>query len=272
MPAIAEQPLSNETMIEAGLIDPGPNDRKVFNAAALRDLAESIASDGLAQPPLVRPIGGRYEIVCGERRFRAMTEVLGWEHVPVRVRPMTDYEASALMLAENTARDDLDPIAEGEAYIARMEQWGLTIEAVARQVGVPVGRARARVTCAQRLSEAAKQDYIAGVLSHQHALDLCRIEKANQKVFLEKIRLASFNAHQWRELISKVKTAQNEDAAVSLFGSDDFALRVEEFVEEVRAKTVSTKSYRRDLIARLAAASSDPALANEARDFLASTY
>ena len=95
------------TEIAVGDILAGDNDRRHFDASALEDLAASIAADGLGQPPTVRPFGEGYQLVCGERRTRAMRDVLGWTSIPCIVRDMSDAEASALMLAENTARAGL---------------------------------------------------------------------------------------------------------------------------------------------------------------------
>ena len=115
--------------VQAALIVRGDNDRKHFDAEALAELAGSIERDGLAQPITVRPVATGLEIVAGERRFRAMTEVLGWTLIPAIVRELDDRAASAIMLAENLSRVDLDPVAEAEAYASRMEALDLTVGA-----------------------------------------------------------------------------------------------------------------------------------------------
>src|SRR3990167_1299050 len=120
------------SLIAARKIDQGANDRTVFNAEALDDLAASIRDNGLAQPITVRPVRrGRYEIVAGERRFRACAHLLGWTSVPCIVRDMDDAQAAAVMLAENVARADLDPADEALAYQSRIERYGWMVDELA---------------------------------------------------------------------------------------------------------------------------------------------
>ncbi len=128
-----EQTVSNIPLSEC---EPGTNDRTRFDEGQLRALAENIRKNGLIQPITVRPTrDGRYEIVAGESRFRAC-QMLGWKTVPALVKELGDEEASAFMLGENVARENLDPIDEARAYARRMERYGLTVEEVAQQAGV----------------------------------------------------------------------------------------------------------------------------------------
>jgi ParB family chromosome partitioning protein len=114
--------------IRASTIRAGTNDRKHFDEVKLGELAESISEHGLAEPIIVRPVtsfcGVGYEIVAGERRFRAMTTILDRSFIPAIVRELDDESASAIMLAENTGRADLDPIEEANAYQSRIERFG----------------------------------------------------------------------------------------------------------------------------------------------------
>lgn len=132
-------------MIPAARTLAGNNDRKHFDPAALAELAASIAAHGLAQPITVRPYAGGYQIVAGERRFRAITQVLGWDQVPALVRELTDEQASAIMLAENTSRADLDPIEEADAYHSRMQAFGWTPAKIAEAAGVSEDLVKRRV-------------------------------------------------------------------------------------------------------------------------------
>ncbi len=105
MTETSARPVAEVSDIPADLIDAGPNDRQTFSESALVELAASIAAHGLAQPPTVRPVGDRFEIVAGERRGRAMRDVLGWATIPALVRTMTDAEASTVTgWAERTGR------------------------------------------------------------------------------------------------------------------------------------------------------------------------
>lgn len=130
--AIVELPLSAIVASRAG------NDRTVFDDNALRELADSIRENGLAQPITVRPLAGeQYELVAGERRYRAH-QLLGVPTIRAIVQPMSDEKAAAVMLAENTGRKDLDPMDEARAYDARMKRYGWDAKTVAERAGVSV--------------------------------------------------------------------------------------------------------------------------------------
>jgi ParB family chromosome partitioning protein len=118
------------------LIAPNPTQpRRRFDEDALQALADSLSERGVLQPVLVRPkAGGTYEIVAGERRWRA-AQIAGMETVPALVRAREDAEAIELALIENMAREDLSPIEEARACAALVEELGLTREEVGRRVG-----------------------------------------------------------------------------------------------------------------------------------------
>ena len=118
------------------LITPNPNQpRRTFDEAALQSLADSVTENGVLQPVLVRPLpGGSYELVAGERRWRA-ARLAGLETVPALVRPREDAEALEVALIENMAREDLNPVEEARACAALVEELGLTREDVGRRVG-----------------------------------------------------------------------------------------------------------------------------------------
>jgi ParB family chromosome partitioning protein len=109
--------------------------RRRFDEDALQALADSLSERGVLQPVLVRPkAGGTYEVVAGERRWRA-AQIAGMETVPALVRARGDAEAIELALIENMAREDLSPIEEARACAALVEELGLTREEVGRRVG-----------------------------------------------------------------------------------------------------------------------------------------
>jgi ParB family chromosome partitioning protein len=118
------------------LIAPNPTQpRRRFDEEALQALAGSLGERGVLQPVLVRPkAGGTYELVAGERRWRA-AQIAGLETIPALVRPRDDAEALELALIENMAREDLSPIEEARACAALVEELGLTREEVGRRVG-----------------------------------------------------------------------------------------------------------------------------------------
>lgn len=130
------------------LIAPNPNQpRKHFDPEALQALAASLGASGVLQPVLVRPIaGGTYELVAGERRWRA-AQLAGLETLPALVRDRDDPQSLEAALVENMAREDLNPIEEARAVAALVEELGLTRE----QVGARIGRSRVAVSNLLRL-------------------------------------------------------------------------------------------------------------------------
>lgn len=130
--------VSDNGIVELPISEIEPNrdqPRKEFDEAALSELADSIAQHGLLQPITVRPTANlRYQIVAGERRWRA-SRIAGLERVPVIVRNMTDLECAQIALIENLQREDLNPVEEAYGYRRLMEAHGLTQEQVASAVG-----------------------------------------------------------------------------------------------------------------------------------------
>lgn len=136
-----------EAEIETGRIEPNPfQPRGEMDEGALEELASSIRANGLLQPIVVRPRGEGFQIVAGERRFRAI-QLLGWERVPAVTRSLTDEQMLVLALVENLQRENLSPLEEAEGYQRLVEEFGLTQEDVGRHVG----RKRTTVTNALRL-------------------------------------------------------------------------------------------------------------------------
>lgn len=133
--------------IDTKKIFPGHNDRTRFDATALSELAANINAHGLIQPITVRAIDGtdNYEIVAGERRFRACADILHWQTIPAIVADLTNEEASAVMLSENIIRADIDPIDEANAYASRMRIFGWSISECARNAAVTEIRVRFRL-------------------------------------------------------------------------------------------------------------------------------
>jgi ParB family chromosome partitioning protein len=118
------------------LVKPNPaQPRKRFDDEALQGLAGSLADRGVVQPILVRPVaGGTYEIVAGERRWRA-AQLAGLERIPAVVRAHDDAASLEVALVENMAREDLNPVEEARAVAALVEELGLSREAVGKKVG-----------------------------------------------------------------------------------------------------------------------------------------
>jgi ParB family chromosome partitioning protein len=153
--------------------------RTRMDEASLAELALSIKAQGVVQPILVRPVaGGRFEIIAGERRWRAAQRA-GLSAVPALVRDVPDQAALALSLIENIQREDLNPLEEAQGIARLIADFGLTHEAAAQAVG----RSRSAVTNLLRLTQLAKpvqEMLLAGKLDMGHARALLALPAAQQ--------------------------------------------------------------------------------------------
>jgi len=167
--------------IELTRIIPSPlQPRKEFSEEALGELVESIRQHGIIQPLLVREIGGHYEIIAGERRWRAAQE-LGLAEVPVILRTANDLEVLELSLIENLQRADLNPIEEAQGYARLASEFGLRQEDIASKVG----RSRAAVANAMRLLDLHPQIQVwltQDLLSVGHAKVLLGLKRAEEQL------------------------------------------------------------------------------------------
>ena len=140
-------PEAQDTPIPVADVRPNPfQPRGEFDLEGIGELADSIRRNGLLQPILLRAVGDAYEIVAGERRFRAI-QSLGWTSVPAVVRTLTDEQMLVVALVENLQREDLSVLEEARGYRQLMDDFGLTQD----QVGRHVGRDRSTVANALRL-------------------------------------------------------------------------------------------------------------------------
>lgn len=147
--------------------------RKNFSEESIAALADSIQQYGILQPILVRPNGGSYQIVAGERRWRA-ARMLGLDEVPVIIKELSDLETMQIALIENLQRENLNPIEEAEGYKELMDRFGMTQESVSKTVGRP----RSSVANALRILQLDEeiQSYIeSGELTSGHAKALLSI-------------------------------------------------------------------------------------------------
>ena len=213
-------------------LHPNPNQpRRHFDDAALRELADSIKSQGIIQPLLVRPLGGEntYQIVAGERRWRA-AQLAGLKEVPVYVRQLSDKEVMAAALIENLQREDLNPIEEAEALQALRDALELTQEELATRLG----KSRPAIANALRLlqlSATARADIQAGLLSAGHARCLLGIDAP----------IAS-EALRQRILSHKLTVREAEDAAAFWRGHNSLPWEEEDTAPQPRTKTPRKKS------------------------------
>lgn len=168
---------------------PNPHQpRRSFEPEALHELANSIRASGILQPIVVRRHGDRYEILVGERRWRAARQA-GLAHVPALVREATDAEALELALVENLLREDLNPLEEADAYHRLMGEFGWTQDELAGRIG----KDRSSIANAlrlRRLPEAIQEDLRAGRLTMGHARALLGLPTAAAQLRLRERILA----------------------------------------------------------------------------------
>jgi len=170
------------TALQAGKYQP----RQKMDASALQELAESIREQGVMQPLLVRLVApGKYEIIAGERRFRAAT-LAGLKEVPVLVSGADDQAAAAMALVENMQREDLNPLEESQGLARLIEEFGFTHEQAAKAVG----KSRSAITNLLRLIQLAKPVQamlLAGDIDMGHARALLPLPGASQVALAQRI-------------------------------------------------------------------------------------
>lgn len=200
---LAFEPQEGEAVTEVALdeIDPNPfQPRRSFDRQGIEDLAASIREVGIVQPVILRRAGIRYQIVAGERRWRAARQA-GLKSIPAVVRSLTDQEAMELALIENIQRQDLNPIEEARAYQALMNARGMTQE----EVAVRVGKSRPVVANALRLlslDEEVQRLVEEGRLTAGHARAIAALGSAgSQREAARQIIDRGLNVRQAESLV-----------------------------------------------------------------------
>ena len=182
-PAPAAPPTGPYREIDVSAIEPSPyQPRRAMNGEQVKELAESIRSEGLLQPIVVRSRGEKYELIAGERRWRAHLH-LGLKKIAARVMDASDSSSAVISLIENVQREGLNAVEEALAYASLMGDFDLTQEAVAERVG----KGRATIANALRLLQLDReiQGYIAkGMLSAGHAKVLLGLDDPAQRLLL----------------------------------------------------------------------------------------
>lgn len=201
-----EQPRPTQFM-PVERIQPNPDQpRREFSPDALEQLAQSIRQKGIVQPLIVRAIGGQgqYEIVAGERRWRA-AQIAGLHEVPIVVREFTDVEVLEIAIIENIQREDLNPIEEAMAYRQLIERFGHTQEKLAEALS----RSRSHVTNLLRLltlPESVQDMLRKGDLSAGHARAL--ITAPNPAVLASQVVRRGLSVRETEKLAKTVGTKQ----------------------------------------------------------------
>src|SRR6266446_4924847 len=187
-----ESPTSNVQELPIGSIVANPRQpRKTFDDNTLRDLAQSLKRSGVLQPVVVRRHGQQFQIVVGERRWRA-AGMAGLSHIPAVVREATDAETLELALVENLLREDLNPMEEAEAYQRLLGEFDWTQE----DLGERVGKDRSSVANCLRLlklPDLIQDDLRAGRLTMGHARALLSLDSPAEQLKLR----SEILAHSW---------------------------------------------------------------------------
>ncbi len=177
--------------------------RTRMDEASLEELAQSIKAQGVMQPILVRPVdGGRYEIVAGERRWRAAQRA-GLKEIPALVRVVPDQTALALSLIENIQREDLNPLEEAQGIKRLIDEFGLTHEAAA----FAIGRSRSAVSNLLRLTQLAppvQALLLADKLDMGHARALLALPTARQAVAAGKLVAEGLSVREAERLVQAI--------------------------------------------------------------------
>jgi ParB family chromosome partitioning protein len=185
--------------------------RKTFDDVKMAELVASIREKGVIQPLVVRHAGDHYQIIAGERRWRAAQKA-GLKDVPVVIQDVSEDWALEMALIENIQREDLNPIEEAEAYRHLMNSFDLSQEEVAKRVG----RERPTVANALRLLRLPKdiqQDVIAGQLSMGHARALLSLDSGVQiKQARDQVVRRQFSVRQTEALVKKLKGGTDKAA------------------------------------------------------------
>ncbi|MDX3896131.1 ParB/RepB/Spo0J family partition protein [Pusillimonas sp.] len=186
-------------VLKAGKYQP----RTRMDEGALNELAESIRTQGIMQPILVRPLAqaGAYEIIAGERRFRA-AQLAGLSEVPVLVREVADENAAVMALIENIQREDLNPLEEAHGVKRLLDEFGLTHE----QASQAIGRSRSATSNLLRLlnlTEPVQTMLLAGDIDMGHARALLAAEAAQQILLANEIIARRLSVRETEKLVNR---------------------------------------------------------------------
>jgi ParB family chromosome partitioning protein len=194
--------------IQAGKYQP----RTRMDDGSLAELAASIKSQGIMQPVLVRPIdtaagGARYEIIAGERRFRA-AQLAGLDEIPVLVREVDDQNAAAMALIENIQREDLNPLEEAQGIARLISEFSFTHE----QAAHAVGRSRSAVSNLLRLvnlAQPVQTMLMAGDIDMGHARALLAVDAASQIALANQVIAKRLSVRETEKMVARALEEQN---------------------------------------------------------------
>jgi ParB family chromosome partitioning protein len=222
--------------------------RTRMDEGALYELAESIKAQGIMQPILVRKVGqgtnaGKYEIIAGERRFRA-AKLAGLDSVPVLVRDVPDEAAAAMSLIENIQREDLNPLEEAHGLQRLVKEFGLTHEEAAQAVG----RSRSAATNLLRLlnlTDPVQTMLMAGDIEMGHARALLALERAAQITAANQVAAKKLSVRETENLVKKLGAEFNLTSPKPKKEKSRDLRRVEEELSDLLTAEVEVRVKRR---------------------------
>ena len=231
-----------QEMLAVGALQPGKyQPRTRMDPGSLEELAASIKAQGLIQPISVRPVaGGRYEIIAGERRWRA-AQIAGLVELPVLIRDIPDDAALAMSLIENIQREDLNPLEEAAGLQRLIDEFKMTHQ----QAADAVGRSRSAASNLLRLLQLAKaaQDMLmAGDLEMGHARALLPLSKSEQGRIATLVVDKGFSVRETERLVAR---ELNPPASGSKKKPDRDLLRLEEELSDRLGATVKISANRK---------------------------
>ena len=223
-------------------IKPNPNQpRKTFNKEKISELADSIRENGIIQPIIVSRTGKTFEIISGERRFRAAMEA-GLKEVPCLVRKLSDEQKALFAIVENMQREDLNPMEEAEGLDRMITEYGLTQDQVAKSVG----KSRPYVANSLRLLKLPEyiKNYVAtGALTPGHARALINMKDAKARHDLaEQAKNGGLTVRETEKLAGQVKKGRK---AVVRPPKDPNLAKVEDDLKEILGTRVTVKTGKR---------------------------
>ena len=239
---VEEENVSRETLIGINEIEPNKSQpRKVFDEDALQELADSIKQYGIIQPLVVQKKEERYQIIAGERRWRA-ARLAGLKMVPVIIRECTEQELAEISLIENIQREDLNAIEEAMAYQRLVQEFKLKQDELAEKVS----KSRTAITNSMRLLKLdarVQQMLIDDVISSGHGRTLLAIEDGEQQYALAtKIMDEKLSVRETEKLVKKIlkNKEETEKPVVSANPTEDLIYRdLEEKLKDVIGTKVS---------------------------------
>jgi ParB family chromosome partitioning protein len=238
----APPPAGAPSSVPISRLQPGKyQPRTRMNAEALSELADSIKAQGVMQPILVRPVGAeQYEIIAGERRFRA-AQMAGLTEVPVLVKPVPDTAALAMALIENIQREDLNPLEEAQGVQRLIREFDFTHE----QAAGAIGRSRSATSNLLRLLNLAKpvQDLLMdGHLDMGHARALLGVDSAHQIQFANRIVAKGLSVREAETLVAHASKSGGNGAGKGAAPRSRDIVRLEEELADRLGATVKLSS------------------------------